>query len=173
MIDNMPEKTGKSLVEWKKVMQAKKFAKHTKAVKYLKNEYGVTHGFANTIVILSKEENIAPNDLVAEQYKGKEILKPIFDRLITLVKGFGSDVVVTPKKATVSLIRKKQFALIKPASKTRIDLGLKLVGKALTPRLGNSGAFGTMCTHCVKLTSVSEVDEVLKSWLLEAYEKAE
>ncbi len=58
--------------------------------------------------------------IVANQYRGKENLKPIFEKLLSVVKTFGADVVITPKKASVSLIRKKQFALIKPATKTRI-----------------------------------------------------
>jgi len=57
MIDNMPEKTGKSLEEWKVVLSKQSFSKHSEGVKYLKSEHGVTHGFANTIVTLSKEEN--------------------------------------------------------------------------------------------------------------------
>ena len=54
MIDNMPEKTGKSLDEWKRLLKTKEFSKHSEAVKFLKEEFGVTHGFANTIVTLSK-----------------------------------------------------------------------------------------------------------------------
>ena len=72
-----------------------------------------------------------------------------------------TDVVKTPKKTTVSIIRKKQFALIKPATKSRIDLGLKLKDKPTTSRLENSGPFGTMCTHRVQLTDVNEVDDQL------------
>ncbi len=172
MIDNMSEKTGKSLDEWKKILYSKSFEKHSEAVKFLKAEHGVTHGFANTIVALSKEKNEAPDDLVSNQYQGKENLKPIYDALIKVVKGIGSDVTVTPKKGSVSIIRKKQFALIKPATKTRIDLGLKLVGKDLTERLENSGPFGTMCTHRVQISSIEQLDEELKDWLNEAYEKA-
>jgi len=171
MIDNMPEKTGKSLTEWKSILKAKSFAKHGEAVKYLKTEHGVTHGFANTIVSLSKEEQ-APQDLVANQYKGKEQLFPIYERLVKAVEAFGADVVITPKKTEVSLDRKKKFAVIKPATKTRIDLGLKLKDKSATVRLENSGPFGTMCTHRVRLTSVEEVDKELIDWLKEAYSKA-
>jgi predicted transport protein len=172
MINNMPEKTGRSLEEWKKLLKTKSFAKHTDAVKFLKQEYGITHGFANTIVTLSKEENTTPADLVAAQYKGKENLFPIYEKLLETVKAFGIEVTITPKKTSVSLIRKRQFALIKPASKSRIDLGLKLPEKELTKRLENSGPFGTMCTHRVKLTAVEDVNEELISWLREAYELA-
>lgn len=172
MIDNMPEKTGKSLNEWKTILKEKSFAKHSEGVNYLKKEHGVTHGFANTIVTLSKEENHAPTDLVDQQYKGKESLFTIYEVILNAVKTFGNDVVITPKKTTVSLIRKKQFALIKPATKTRIDLGIKIKDKPTTDRLQNSGPFGTMCTHRVQLTEVSQVDSELIVWLKEAYEKA-
>jgi len=173
MIDNMPEKTGKSLEEWKKILKEKSFAKHSEGVKYLKSEHGVTHGFANTIVTLSKDNQDAPEDLVKKQYEGKESLKPVYDRLIAVVKKLGNDVTITPKKGSVSIIRKRQFVLIKPATKTRIDLGFKLKDKPTTKRLENSGPFGTMCTHRVKISTVEEVDEELTQWIEEAYQKAQ
>ena len=173
MIDNMPEKTGKSLSEWKKVLKTKSFSKHSEGVNFLKKEHNVTHGFANTIVALSKEENESPTDLVKNQYEGKENLIPIYKSLLAVVKEFGKDVTITPKKTSVSIIRKKQFALIKPATKTRIDLGLKLKDKPTTDRLENSGPFGTMCTHRIKLSETNQVDNELKKWLKEAYENAE
>ncbi|MFL1897279.1 DUF4287 domain-containing protein [Aquimarina sp. 2-A2] len=172
MIDNMPEKTGKSLQEWKKLLQKKQFSKHSEGVNYLKKEHKVTHGFANTIVTLSKEENTTPDDLVKNQYQGKESLLPIHDQLVDFVKTLGDDVTITPKKTSVSVIRDKQFALIKPATKTRIDLGLKLKDVPTTDRLLNSGPFGTMCTHRVQLTSTEDLDSELQSWLTEAYTKA-
>lgn len=172
MIDNMPEKTGKSLAEWIGILKGESFSKHSEAVNYLKTEHGVTHGYANTIVTLSKADASTEEDLVATQYKGKEALLPIYNALIAYVESLGEDVVITPKKGSVSLIRKRQFTLIKPATKTRIDLGLKLKDKPTTDRLGNSGPFGTMCTHRVQIKDVSEVDAELKDWIKEAYEKS-
>lgn len=172
MINNMPDKTGKSLDEWKKILQAKSFAKHSEGVNFLKKEHGVTHGFANTIVSLSKEDNLSVDDLVAAQYRSKEGLIPIYERILTEVKKLGADVTITPKKTSVSIIRKKQFVLVKPATKTRIDLGLKLKDKPTSDRLENSGPFGTMCTHRVRISSVDEVDDQLIAWMSEAYDKA-
>ena len=172
MIDNMPEKTGKSMNEWKSILKTKTFSKHSEGVNFLKNEYKVTHGFANTIVSLSKEENNEPTDLVEQQYRGKEILRPIYDKLLTVVKSLGKDVIITPKKTSVSIIRKRQFVLIKPATKTRIDLGFKLTGKPITERLENSGPFGTMCTHRVKLENINQIDDELISWIKDAYTMA-
>lgn len=172
MIDNMPEKTGKSLDEWKKVLNVKSFEKHSESVKYLKTEHNVTHGFANTIVTLSKEEDSTSEDLVESQYNGKEGLTPIYDELIKYLNSLGSDVTITPKKGSVSVIRKRQFVLIKPATKTRIDLGFKLKDKPTTDRLENSGPFGSMCTHRVQITDVNEIDAELKDWIEEAYGKS-
>lgn len=172
MIDNMPEKTGKSLDQWKKLLKEKSFIKHSEGVKYLKSEHNVTHGFANTIVTLSKEEDDTSENFVESQYEGKEGLIPIYDELIKYLKSLGSDVTITPKKGSVSVIRKRQFVLIKPATKTRIDLGFKLKDKPMTDRLENSGPFGTMCTHRVKLSEISQIDNELKIWISEAYKKS-
>ncbi len=172
MIDNMPEKTGKSLSEWKKLLIEKSFAKHSEAVNFLKSEYQVTHGFANTIVLLSKDEDITDDDLVKNQYKGKEVLLPIYEKLISFVSSLGRDVTITPKKGSVSIIRKRQFLLIKPSTKTRIDLGFKLKDKPITDRLEHSGPFGTMCTHRVRLETPEQIDGELKKWIIEAYERS-
>lgn len=172
MIANMPEKTGKSLDQWKEILKEKSFSKHSEGVKFLKSEHNVTHGFANTIVTLSKEQNNSSEDLIDLQYKGKENLLPIYKELISYLKNLGSDVTITPKKGSVSIIRKRQFLLIKPASKTRIDLGFKLKDRPTNKRLENSGPFGTMCTHRVKISQLVEVDNDLKEWIKEAYEKS-
>ncbi len=172
MIDNMPEKTGKSLEAWKKLLKGKSFEKHSEAVNFLKKEHGVTHGFANTIVHLSKEDQTSSDDLVTNQYKGKEHLLPVFEKVKAFVSELGQDVHIVPKKTAVSFVRKKQFALITPATKSRLDLGLKLPGKPLTARLENSGPFGTMCTHRVRLEDPQDIDAELKAWVKEAYNMA-
>lgn len=168
----MPEKTGKSLEDWKQLLKTKAFEKHTEAVNYLKNEHHVTHGFANTIVTLSKEDATTSEDLVVLQYQGKEELLPIYNELINYLQSLGADVTVTPKKGSVSIIRKRQFVLIKPATKTRIDLGLKIKNKPFTDRLESSGPFGTMCTHRVKISGAAEIDDELKGWISEAYQQS-
>ena len=66
---------------------------------------------------------------------------------ISEIDKIGDDTSKTPKKDSVSIIRKKQFTLIKSATKACIDLGLKIKDKHTTDKLGDSGPFGTMCTH--------------------------
>lgn len=78
--------------------------------------------------------------------------------------------IIVPKKTSVSIKTKKQFALIKPATKTRIDLGLKLTGIEPQDRLGPSGPFRTMCTHRITLSRLDEVDAVVIDWITQAYQ---
>lgn len=169
------EKTGKPLAHWVEVVNQSKIEKHKAITDFLKSEYGFTHGYANFVAHKARKSDAASQDadeLLMNQYKGKEDLRPIYEKLVEHIMKFGNDVVLTPKKDSVSMIRKRQFALVKPATKTRIDLGLKLKDKPTTERLGNSGPFGSMCTHRVQLTTIEEVDSQLIDWLREAYEKA-
>jgi hypothetical protein len=83
-------------------------------MKFLKGEHGVTHGYANTISILYRQEleggPPAEKDLVAEQYAGaKAGLRPIYDAVLAAVSKFGTDIEIAPKKTYVSLRRNKQF----------------------------------------------------------------
>lgn len=170
MLENIPIKTGKSLQEWFGILAEHRFDKHSAAINFLKSEYAVTHGYANTIVTLFTRESEPEQDMVALQYDGKMALFPIYEKIISVVSTFGDDVTITPKKATVSVIRKRQFALIKPATKTRIDLGLKLKDVQCEGKLEASGPFGTMCTHRIRLGSVSDIDDEVIKWLAFAYQ---
>ena len=172
MIDNMPEKTGKSLDEWKQILINSGLEKFGEKVKYLKAEHGITHGYANTIVGLSKEEKQSDNDLVLAQYKGKETLLTMYAVLLNVINTFGKDIEIAPKKANVSLRTKRQFALIQPSTKTRIDLGLKLKSQPVEGRLEASGPFGTMCTHRIQLTDVSQIDQEVIDYMKLAYEES-
>lgn len=169
------EKTGKSLKQWVEVVKSAKIDKHKMIIDFLKKEHGFTHGYANFVALKARKSDAASiddQDLLYAQYKNKEVLKPIYEKLVDEIEKFGADVTKTPKKDSVSMIRKKQFALVKPATKTRIDLGLKLKGKPVGARLQASGPFGTMCTHRVLLSEISDVDDELIDWLREAYEAA-
>ena len=49
MIKNMVEKTGKPIDEWLEIVINKEFNKHSEIVSFLKNDYSITHGYANLI----------------------------------------------------------------------------------------------------------------------------
>jgi len=177
MIKNLEEKYGKSLQEWTTIVNKSNLQKHGEIVTYLKSEYSLTHGYANLVAHKSLKSDAgsagSADDLVEQQYsKGKEALKPIYDKLITFIKEFGDDVELAPKKAYVSIRRKKQFAIIQPSTKTRLDLGLNLKGKAPNGRLEESGSFNAMCSHRIRLAAENELDEEIINWMKEAYQNA-
>ncbi|MCB0842673.1 MAG: DUF4287 domain-containing protein, partial [Bacteroidetes bacterium] len=116
MEQGLLEKTGKSLEHWIDVVKASGIEKHTAIIKHLKTEYGFTHGFANFVALKARKADAGSHDdqdLLANQYKGKEVLKPIYEKLIAEIDKLGDDITQTPKKDSVSIIRKKQFILIK------------------------------------------------------------
>ncbi len=177
MIDNMPEKTGKSLTEWFEILGATGLEKHGQMMTLLKGDFGVSHGYANTIVLIYRQqaEGGAPteDDLVAAQYAGsKAELKPVYEAVLAATMSFGPDVEIAPKKTYVSLRRKKQFAIVQAATKTRVDLGLNLKGVEPKDRLEGGVVFSGMCTHKVRLSGADEVDEQVVDWLRQAYELA-
>ena len=54
MLKKMIEKTGKPIEEWIKIVKEKDFFKHGEIVKFLKEQYLITHGYANLIAWKSK-----------------------------------------------------------------------------------------------------------------------
>lgn len=176
MIDNLPEKTGKSLDQWLKILGNAGLAKHGEMVKLLKTEHGMTHGFANLVAHKFREgptKTGGADDLVEAQYRGpKAGLRPVYDALIKRITAFGDDVELAPKKAYVSLRRNKQFALIQPSTKDRVDVGINLKGTEPGERLEASGSFNAMVTHRVRLGSPKDVDKELIDWLRQAYDAA-
>ena len=176
METNIAEKTGRSVPQWVAVVQKSGLQKHGEIVKFLKTDHGFTHGYANLVAHQALQSSAAhqdDEDLVAAQYAGdKAGLKPIYDKLLKAAQGFGPDLEVAPKKGYVSLRRKKQFALVQPSTKTRVDLGINLKGTPPAGRLEASGSFNTMVSHRVRLESATDVDAEVIGWLKEAYDAA-
>ncbi|MEL7445222.1 MAG: DUF4287 domain-containing protein [Pseudomonadota bacterium] len=171
MLANIPEKTGKTLDQWIALIGKSGHEKHGAILKFLKTEHGVTHGFANLIAAKSRETGGDDEaDLVGAQYAGpKASLKPLYDEIVAYAETLGSDVEIALKKASVSLRRKKQFALVTPATKSRIDLGLALKGDAPAGRLE---AYNAMCSHRVRIESSDDFDDEVKAWVAEAYSRS-
>lgn len=169
MLANIPEKTGKPLADWIGIIRQSGHEKHGAILKFLKEEHGVSHGFANLIASKARETE-EEVDLVASQYSGaKTDLRPLYEEIVAYAKSLGPDVEIAPKKASVSLRRKKQFALVTPATKKRIDLGVALKGDEPTDRLET---YNAMCSHRIRLETVSEFDDEAKRWVKEAYSRS-
>ena len=173
MIRNLEERTGRSLDQWVKTARATKVPKHRELLNLLKTEHGLTHGYANLVALKALAGDDEPNqgDLIETQYGGaKTALRPVYDELIAAMKKFGDDVEISPKKAYVSVRRKKQFAIIQPSTASRIDVGLNLKGTKATDRLEPSGSFNAMVSHRVRIATKKDIDKELIAWLRQAYD---
>jgi hypothetical protein len=175
MIENLYKNTGKTLEQWTDIVTKENFSKHGEIIKFLKDTHGLTHGFANLIAHKAKGSDAGSaenqDDLIVNQYQGKEHLKPIYDKLISEIQTFGKDIEIAPKNAYVSLRRKKQFATLQPATKTRFEIGINLKGQEPTGKL-EAEKPNSMCSHKIKIADISDIDTEIMNWIKTAYENA-
>ncbi|MBI1382366.1 MAG: DUF4287 domain-containing protein [Planctomycetaceae bacterium] len=177
-VANIEKKTGKSMAQLTKLVAASKLAKHSELVAMLKETLGLGHGDANTVVHLAKKstEPAAAKGSSTEAvldglYTGpKAALRPIHDKLLAAMKKFGA-FEEAPKKSYVSYRRNKQFAMVGPATNTRVEVGLNIKGLPANARLLDQGT-GKMCNYVVRLTDPKEVDAELLDWIRSAYDAA-
>jgi predicted transport protein len=145
---------------------------HRDRLAFLK-EQGLSSNHASAVLWWEKNGaaiEAGGDPLIDRQYAGKEALRPIYERVAAFVEGLGADVEPGPRGTYVSFGRPKQFALVQPSTKTRVDVGLRLPATPATPRLVDAGSFGSgNITHKVALSSLDHVDAELEAWLREAY----
>jgi hypothetical protein len=112
--------------------------------------------------------------MLDSQYSGaKAALRPIYDAIVNAVRPFGEDVEVLPRTSQVTLSRVTTFAIVRAASKDRVDVALKLFGEKPTIRLAlNPKATKSDPSHIVGVKSVKEVDPELVRWLRKAFDRA-
>ncbi len=174
-IRNIEARTGKSIDELKSLIRGSGLSKHSEIVSMLKNDLGLGHGDANTAAHLAKDSAGTPGtpsaDPLDRLYTGpKAALRPIHDALLAHLKNLGG-FETAPKQKYVSYRRKKQFAMIGPATNTRVELGLNIKELPASRRLEKLPA-GQMCNFRVKLTDTTQVDAELVGWIKAAYESA-
>ena len=172
---NVQQRTRKTLAQLHAVLAKSKLDKHGAMVTLLKDELGMGHGDANLVVHLFRQQaepaaatSADPLDAI---YTGaKAGLRAIHEALLARVQKFGP-FEQAPKKAYVSLRRKKQFAMVGPGTKGRLMVGLNVRDLEPTDRLAAQPA-GGMCQFVVHLTSAKEVDAELLGWIRRAFAAA-
>jgi len=172
---NIEKRTGKTLAQLDKIVKQSGLTKHGELVAMLKTDLGMGHGDANTLVHYAKKAD-APaaesGDVLEQIYTGaKAPLRPIHDTLMAAIKKFGA-FEIAPKKGYVSLRRKKQFAMVGPATNTQVEVGLNMKGVKGTARLIEQKA-GGMCQYKVRVADRTEVDAQLIDWIRTAYDAAQ
>jgi t-SNARE complex subunit (syntaxin) len=173
-LENISEKTGKSLAELFAVIQASGLEKHGKIRDYLKSELDLGYGDANALTHVYRqrdEEELSLAAHVDRLYSDKkEQLRPIHDKFMEGLKAFG-EFAISPKKKYLSLRRKKQFAMIGPATNSRVEVGINANDLSGGKRLIENKP-GGMSQYKVKLTEAEEVDAELMKWVKQAFDQS-
>lgn len=177
-LSNIQKKTGKSLSDLFVLIRKSGLSKHSEIVTMLKSDLNLGYGDANMLVHTYKkslEPDINAEDVIAnslsEIYSGsKEPLRPLHDTVMEKIHELG-EFNIAPKKTYLSLRRKKQFAMVGPGTKGRLEIGLNIKNVSPTDRLTEMSP-GGMCQYKVWLTDEAEIDQELIDWLKIAYESA-
>ena len=185
IVENMPEKTGKSITEWAALAAGSGLDNEKERRAWLKQKFGLG-GTTITLIVNHAagrgEEDIDPERylasaplLVDAMYAGpKAHLRPIYDHLLEIARGLGPDLRVSPCKTIVPLYRTHVFAELKPTTQKRVDLGLALKAYAgpMSQRVLETGglAKGDRITHRIPITDVAEIDDEVRIWLERAYD---
>lgn len=180
---NIQGKTGKTIGELHALLDGTGLAKHGEKRTWLIDNLGLGYGDANAVVgaqgkDLSALDGSAPAAPAADAgdpldtiYTGaKAHLRGVHDAVIAAVDTLG-DYEKAPKKSYVSLRRAKQFAMVGPATKDLVEIGLNVKGLPDSPRLKAMPA-GSMCAYTLRIGTAKDVDAELKRWLKAAYDAA-
>ncbi|WP_284194539.1 DUF5655 domain-containing protein [Chitinimonas prasina] len=177
---NIEQRSGKRLDELVALVRQSSLKKHGELRDMLQRELGLGYGDANTLVhhalqsdggSAAAAQGLSGDEVLDGLYSGpKAVLRPIHNKLMAALASFG-EFETAPKKTYVSLRRKKQFAMVGPATKTCVEVGINHKSLSPTERLQALPA-GGMCQYKVRLSQPEEVDEALLGWLRQAYDSA-
>jgi len=184
-IASLENETGRTLGAWLELVSRKGPKDEAGRRAWLEAEHGFATSSAWWIAERSFGRGMEDGDpdlylLAAEayveaQYAGKRAaLRPLYEALLRLGLSLGKDVQACPCKTMVPLYRSRVIAEIKPATLSRIDLGLALGKVKKTPKrlLGTGGlAKKERITHRFAIGRLDEIDGEVERWLKEAYDR--
>ena len=182
-IIGLPKKTGRTLDEWIRLVEDEGPSSDTDRRDWLKAEYGLGTNTAWWIADRAARRGLEDGDpaeylkaaegYVAAMFAGPRAgLRPIYDQLLKIGLSLGADVKACPCKTIVPLYRRHVFAQIKPATHTRIDLGLALKDTPTPGRLIDTGGLAKKdrITHQIAITAPADIDAEVRYWLKFAYD---
>jgi predicted transport protein len=183
-LKNIQARTGKTIAELHAAVAGSGAVKHGEKRTWLMEQFKLGHGDANTVVHFIDKPMpdlgggatpaaapAADGDPLAAIYTGaKAGLRPLHEAVMSQIQALGA-FEEAPKKTYISLRRKKQFAMVGPATKDSVEIGLNAKDLPAHARLKVQPP-GSMCNATTRITSVAEVDTLLTGWLRQAYEAA-
>ena len=173
MARNLSAKTGKDLAAWIAVLEKDGPAITKERQAWLKDVHGLGRDTAMTIIEYAEGRGeYDPDGLVEAMFTGpKAGLRPLYERMLEVGLATAPDVFAAPCSTYVPFMRKRQFAVLKPTTRTRLDLGLALGATPCEGRLVAAKNLGSdKITHRIGLERVEDIDAEVERWLRAAYE---
>jgi len=174
---SMKERTGHTVEEWVALVQASGIdpLDRNAVRRWLKSEHGIGQSSQWAIAeAAARSAGWEPPTLeqyVDTQYAGaKAALRPIFERLRSVLESFGEDVTMEGRETYVPFVRRRQFAAVAAATRNRVDVGLRYNAPPASALLVPANAPG-QATHKLSLTSVEEVTAEVEALLRAAYDQ--
>jgi predicted transport protein len=174
---SMQARTGRTLEAWVALVKDSGLdpLDQNAVRRWLKAEYDVLQNSRYAIADAAARAAgwTAPSvdEYVAAQYSGaKAALRPAFDMLRTLLLSFGTDVHAEGRASYIPFVRRRQFAAVAPAARSRIDIGLRFTAPPSSPLLSTAGVPG-QGTHKVSVTSPEEITAEVERLLRAAYDQ--
>jgi predicted transport protein len=174
---SLADRTGRSLGEWVTLVHAAGIdpLDQNAVRKWLRSAHGVPQNSQWAIADATARAAgwVRPSvaEYVQRQYSGaKAGLRPIYDALAAAVSDLGDDVTIEGRSTYTPFVRGRQFAAVAPATRDRVDLGLRFTEPPHAGRLQPATAPG-QATHKVSLGSVHDLDDEVLHLLRIAYEQ--
>ena len=185
-LKNIQDKTGQSIQSLHDALAKTGLAKVGEKRSWLMETYKLGYGDANAVALFvgkipaeltgsfnpdASTEIIPTVNFLDALYVGpKANLKPLHEAVMNQIKPFGAFEEV-PKKSYISLRRTKQFAMIGPATKDSIEIGLNTKVLPADSRLKVIPP-GGMCQATTRLSTLDDIDANLIAWLRQAFDSA-
>jgi len=181
---NIQNKTGKTIAQLHALLAASGLTKVGECRALLMAQCQLGYGDANAVALLFGKPipaldpvagppltpAMAGDPLDAIYTGAKSHLRPLHAAVMAVVAGFGT-FEEAPKKSYISLRRKKQFAMLGPATKDLIEIGLNAKDLPHHARLKVQPP-GAMCQATTRIASVEDINVDLTRWLKQAFDAA-
>lgn len=168
------ERSGTSVEEWNARIAAAGLADEP-ALRAWLHERGV-HGYAQMLLVFETFGwpdffTATADELIEAQYADRPGLRPVYDAVVLAALAAG-EVAVQARKTYVSLLTpRRTFAIVKPSTRTRVDLGLRLDGVPPGGRLLAAKGLGNETINLrVPLERPEDVDDEVAALLRRAYD---
>lgn len=174
-LNNIKTQTGKTPDDFRKLAAQKGLTNYREVIDWLKTDFGLGHGHANAIAQLlvnADKFNVDPDEALAAHFVGnKAKWRKAYDSLAMKIVKFGSNVTLSPNQSYINIKRwTKKIGIVQISAADRIDIGIKLKGVKPIGRLESAGAWQSMVTHRIRISSPKQIDAEVIRWLKQAYD---